>query len=211
MNKEKRVPEGNPAQRKAFFTPRNIAWLAILLALTVVLQIWGSAINIGGASLNLSLIPIVVAAILLGALAGAIMGFVCGVVILITVVMGLEPLSLLMFQDHPFITVTLIFVKTTAAGFVAGLIYKAFSHKKPYLGTFVAAIAAPVVNTGLYILGALLMSDTITASGYADGMSVIYFLVVAVAGVNFLLELAVNLVAAPAVYTVEKAVKRRMY
>ena len=132
MNKEKRVPEGNPAQRKAFFTPRNIAWLAILLALTVVLQIWGSAINIGGASLNLSLIPIVVAAILLGALAGAIMGFVCGVVILITVVMGLEPLSLLMFQDHPFITVTLIFVKTTAAGFVAGLIYKAFSHKKPY-------------------------------------------------------------------------------
>ncbi|PWM70403.1 MAG: hypothetical protein DBX59_11160 [Bacillota bacterium] len=215
MNKqqEARLPQENAAktEKRTFFTPRNIAWFAVLLALTVVLQIWGSAVKIGGVSLNLSLIPIVLAAIMLGAFAGALMGLACGVVILIYVVMGTEPLSLLMFQDHPFITVALILVKTTAAGFVSGLIYKALMKKHPYAGTFVASAAAPVVNTGLYILGALLMSDTIAASGFADGMSVLYFLVVVAAGVNFLLELAVNLVASPAVFTVVKTVKRRAY
>lgn len=215
MNKqqEARLPQENAAktEKRTFFTPRNIAWFAVLLALTVVLQIWGGAVKIGGVSLNLSLIPIVLAAIMLGAFAGALMGLACGVVILIYVVMGTEPLSLLMFQDHPFITVALILVKTTAAGFVSGLIYKAFMKKHPYAGTFVASAAAPVVNTGLYILGALLMSDTIAASGFADGMSVLYFLVVVAAGVNFLLELAVNLVASPAVFTVVKTVKRRAY
>ena len=67
MNKqqENRLPEEKTAktEKRAFFTSRNIAWFAILLALTIVLQIWGSAIKIGGVSLNLSLIPIVLAAI----------------------------------------------------------------------------------------------------------------------------------------------------
>lgn len=220
MNKEEKkvsAPGGeaeNTAvkkQKTAFFTPRNIAWFAVLLALTVVLQIWGSAIKIGGVSLNLSLIPIVLAAIMLGPAAGALMGFACGAVILIYVVLGTEPLSLLMFQDHPFITVALILVKTTAAGLVSGLLFKVFAKKYPYAGTFAASAAAPVVNTGLYILGALLMSDTIAASGFADGMSALYFLITVAAGVNFLVEFAVNLAVSPAIYSVIKTIKRRAY
>ena len=215
MNKqqENRLPEEKTAktEKRAFFTSRNIAWFAILLALTIVLQIWGSAIKIGGVSLNLSLIPIVLAAIMLGAAAGALMGFACGVIILIYVVMGTEPLSLLMFQDHPLITVVMVLVKTSAAGLVSGLIYKIFSAKHPYAGTFAAAAVVPVVNTGLYILGALLMSDTIAASGFADGMSALYFLVVIAAGVNFLVEFAVNLAVSPAIYAVVGAIGRRAY
>ena len=79
------------------------------------------------------------------------------------------------------------------------------------LGTFAAAAVAPVVNTGLYILGALLMSDTIAASGFADGMSALYFLVVIAAGVNFLVEFAVNLAVSPAIYAVVGAIGRRAY
>ena len=172
---------------------------------------WGSAVRIGANTVNLSLIPVVLAAILLGPLAGAVMGFASAAVILIYVVLGTEPLSFMMFQDHQFITVALILIKTTAAGLVAGVLYKVLERKNPYLATFVAAGAAPVVNTGLYILGALLMSDTIAASGFADGMSAIYFLVVVAAGVNFLIEFAVNMVASPAIYSVIRVVRKRSY
>ena len=53
---------------KDFFSARNIAYLAVLSALVIVLQLWGSAIQIGLAGLNLSfvLIPITLGAIILG-------------------------------------------------------------------------------------------------------------------------------------------------
>ena len=219
MNKEEKNAENlsltpelaKEKERKKLFTSRNIAWFAILLALTVVLQVWGSAVRIGANTLNLSLIPVVLAAILLGPLAGAVMGLASAAVILIYVVLGTEPLSFMMFQDHPFITVALILIKTTAAGFVAGILFQLISRKNAYVATFAAAAAAPVVNTGLYILGALLMSDTIAASGFADGMSAIYFLVVVAAGVNFLIEFAVNMVASPAIFSVIKVIRKRSY
>lgn len=219
MNKEEKNAENlslspeleKEKERKKLFTSRNIAWFAILLALTVVLQVWGSAVRIGANTVNLSLIPVVLAAILLGPLAGAVMGFASAAVILIYVVLGTEPLSFMMFQDHPFITVALILIKTTAAGFVAGILFQLISRKNAYVATFAAAAATPVVNTGLYILGALLMSDTIAASGFADGMSAIYFLVVVAAGVNFLIEFAVNMVASPAIFSVIKVIRKRSY
>ena len=218
MNKEEKNAENlsltpelaKEKERKKLFTSRNIAWFAILLALTVVLQVWGSAVRIGANTVNLSLIPVVLAAILLGPLAGAVMGFASAAVILIYVVLGTEPLSFMMFQDHPFITVALILIKT-AAGFVAGILFQLISRKNAYVATFAAAAAAPVVNTGLYILGALLMSDTIAASGFADGMSAIYFLVVVAAGVNFLIEFAANMVASPAIFSVIKVIRKRSY
>ena len=54
-----------------FFTSRNIAFLAVLLALVIVLQIWASAIPLGATRISLTLIPIVLGAVLLGPAAGA--------------------------------------------------------------------------------------------------------------------------------------------
>ncbi|MFR6056029.1 MAG: hypothetical protein ACLUHK_05520 [Eubacteriales bacterium] len=53
MNKEEKnaAPAAEAPERGKLFTSRNIAWFAILLALTVVLQIWGSAIRIGANTL----------------------------------------------------------------------------------------------------------------------------------------------------------------
>ena len=75
--------------------------------------------------------------------------------------------------------------------------------------TFVASAAAPVINTGLFILGALIMvRDTLTAN-FVNGTSVIYFLIIGCAGVNFLIELALNLVVAPALVRVTRALEKR--
>ena len=45
MDKEKNISAGSAEEKGKFFTSRNIAWFAVLLALTVVLQIWGFPIT----------------------------------------------------------------------------------------------------------------------------------------------------------------------
>lgn len=195
---------------KKFFTSRNIAFLAVLLALVIVLQLWGSAIRIGATSLSLVLIPIVLGAVLLGPLAGAFLGFAFGLIVVIVGVSGADAFTFILFSDHPVLTVALCLLKGTAAGFVSGIVYKAIRKKNEYAAVIVASLAAPVVNTGLFILGALFMSDTLSANFVADGTSVIYFLVIGCAGLNFVIEFFVNAVASPAIYTVERVVERTL-
>ncbi len=198
-------------ERKRFFTSRNIAFLAVLLALVIVLQVFASAIPIGTTKISLTLIPIVLGALLLGPLAGAFLGAAFGTVVIIAALMGADPFTYILLTDHPVLTVALCLIKGAAAGFVAGLIYKAIRKKNEYVAVVAASLSAPVVNTGLFILGALFMSDTLTANFVADGMTVIYFLVIGCAGINFIIEFIVNAVASPAIYTVERVVERAIF
>ena len=195
-------------ERKRFFTSRNIAFLAVLLALVIVLQVFASAVPIGATRISLTLIPIVLGAVLLGPLAGAFLGAAFGVVVIVVALTGGDPFTFTLFGDHPVLTVALCLTKGAAAGFVAGLLYKAIRKKNEYAAVLTASLAAPVVNTGLFILGALLMSDTLNANFVADGTTVMYFLVIGCAGINFIIEFIVNAVASPAIYTVERVVER---
>lgn len=193
-----------------FFTSRNIAFLAILLALVIVLQVWASAIPIGATRISLTLIPIVLGAVLLGPAAGAFLGAAFGVVVIVVALTGGDPFTFTLLGDHPVLTVVLCLVKGAAAGLVAGLLYRAVRKKNEYAAVFAASLAAPVVNTGLFILGALLMSDTLRANFVADGTTVMYYLIIVCAGLNFVVEFIVNAVASPAIYTVERVVERRI-
>lgn len=56
--------------------------------------------------------------------------------------------------------------------------------------------------------GALCISDVI-AELFAGGASVLYFLVIGCAGVNFLVEFAVNMILSPALWAVIRALERR--
>ena len=188
-----------------FFTSRNIAFLAVLLALVIVLQIWASAIPLGATRISLTLI-----AVLLGPAAGAFLGAAFGIVVVVVAVAGGDPFTLTLLSDHPALTVLLCLVKGAAAGAAAGLLFKLVRRKNEYAAVFAAALSAPVVNTGLFILGALLMSDTIGANFVADGTTVLYFLVIGCAGLNFVVEFIVNAVASPAIYTVERLIERRV-
>lgn len=194
-----------------FFTSRNIAFLAVLLALVIVLQIWASAIPLGATRISLTLIPIVLGAVLLGPAAGAFLGAAFGIVVVVVAVAGGDPFTLTLLSDNPALTVLLCLVKGAAAGAAAGLLFKLVRRKNEYAAVFAAALSAPVVNTGLFILGALLMSDTLIGANFvADGTTVLYFLVIGCAGLNFVVEFIVNAVASPAIYTVERLIERRV-
>ncbi|MCD8295112.1 MAG: ECF transporter S component [Clostridia bacterium] len=192
------------------FTARNITFFAILCALVVVLQVWGGSIHIGATSLSFVLVPIVLGGMILGAAAGALLGLVFGIIVIIYGVTGADPFTFILFSEHPVLTIVLCLVKGLAAGLVSGLLYKLISKKNKYAASFVASASAPIVNTGLFILGALCMSGTIASNFLVDGETVIYFLVIGCAGINFIVEFVINIVLSPALHSIVSIVEKRI-
>ncbi len=181
---------------------RRLAGLALFTAIVVVLQLLGSFIKVGPFAVSLVLIPIVVGAAVYGVSAGAWLGFVFGVVVTIAVVTGADAGGYIMFSARPVMTVLVCLIKGTAAGYVAGLLYRAIGKnigkKHPLAGVIVAAAAAPVVNTGLFVLAMVLFYQP-QLQAWAGGTAVATYVVTGLVGVNFLLELGVNLVLSPTI------------
>ena len=194
----------------SFFSARRIAWFAILLTLVIVLQIWGSAIPFAGTTLNLTLIPVVLSAIILGPIAGALLGIVVGIIITINAFAGTDAFTLFLYQNSPVMTFLIIFVKGSLAGFIPGAIFKALK-KNPLLAIFLAAGSAPIVNTAIFVIGSLIISGTIGGFMSANGIggqTVIYFVIIVCAGINFLVEFAINMVLSPALLRVIKVIDK---
>lgn len=189
--------------------------LAILTAIVILLQCFGGLLRLPfmGTAGNLVLIPIAIGAILLGPAAGAWLGLVCGAVILIFGVTGADPFTHILFEAQPVITALICLVKTTLAGFLSALVFRAIKGINEYLALFVAAVVVPVVNTGIFVLGGLTILDTIRAAGealqlLAEGADVIAFIFLGLAGVNFLFELGVTLLLTPAIERILTAVRK---
>ena len=194
--------------QKNLFSSKRITGLAIFFALVIVLQWFGSYIRIGATTLNFVLVPIVLGSIIYGCSGGAMLGFISGFVILLQGIFGIDPFTAILFNDHPVLTSLVCLVKGTVAGFLSGVVFRLCAKKNPYVGVFLAGATAPIVNTGLFILGALFMSDTLNANFVEDGTTVLYFLIIVCAGVNFLVEFAINLISSPAIYKIIRIVKR---
>lgn len=195
-------------EEKSFFTAKNVTILGVLTAIIVVLQIFGSYFRIGTISLSFVLVPIVIGGILTGVIGGTTLGFIFGVITLVMGIVGADQFTFILFSDHPFLTILTCVIKGSAAGFMSGFVYKLLKDKNLTLSTFAASAVAPIVNTGLFIVGAFCMADTLNSNFVAENSNVVYFIFIGCAGINFLIELAINLVLAPSVCKIIKAVKR---
>lgn len=193
-------------KNNGYFSARRITWLAILLSLVIVLQTFGGSINIGAVQLNFTLIPIVLGAILLGPLAGLILGFACGVVVLIQVIVGLVPFYTLIWTETPVVAALTCVLKTSVAGLLCGYVYKVVAKKSVYVAVFMASAIVPIVNTGLFVVGCLGMWDAIVM--IAGGSNIFGFIILSLVGFNFFIELAVNVLVAPALYKVIKVIDK---
>ncbi len=186
---------------KKSLSARRITGIAVLLALVIVLQVFGGYFKVGATSLSFVLVPIVLGGMLYGAWVGAFLGFAFGFITLMYGVTGADPFTAILFEAQPFSTALLCLVKGTAAGLISGFAYQFLSKKNKHIGVFTAAATAPIVNTGLFILGSLvLLKETLAVNFVAEGSTIVYFLFIGCAGVNFLVELAINLIFAPTLY-----------
>lgn len=168
---------------------------AILTALVVVLQLMGSFVRFGPFSISLVLVPIVIGASKCGVKIGAWLGFVFGLVVL------LSGDAAAFLAVDVFGTIVTVMVKGTACGLVAGLVYKLLAKYNIYLAVIAAAVACPVVNTGIFLVGCVaFFMETVTEWGTALGFeNVASYMFIGLAGGNFLFELATNIVLSPVV------------
>lgn len=185
---------------------------ALLTALVVVLQLFASGIKLGNVSMTFSLVPIVLGAILYGPLVGGVLGGVFGLVVTIVVVTGADVGGYMMFEKLPALTIFLCMLKGIAAGVAAGWVYRAFRKiGKPIVGVLLAAVACPVTNTAIFCIFLLsFYRDVATAwMGGTTYSNLFVYALLGIAGLNFLVELAINVILAPAIERVIYAIRRR--
>ena len=185
--------------------------LALLTAVIMVLHFSGVAIPAFGTKISLVLIPIALGAMLLGPVAGAILGFIYGMTVFISLgVMHMDPFTGFLFDQTPVMAALICTVKTTAAGFVGGWVYRVLSKKNMLLAVFVAAALVPTVNTGIFVLGCFLIYNTISEFAAGAGYSAVYFILIICAGINYLLELAINLIFSPALERLVRLLSKKI-
>ena len=80
------------------------------------------------------------------------------------------------------------------------------SKKNQTLATFIAAAIVPIVNTGLFIIGCLLMTNSVYAM--AGTQNVLIFILVSLVTFNFFVEFAINIIVSPALNSVLKIIKK---
>lgn len=188
------------------FDTKKLTGVALLTAIVIVLQLIGSyfPLRVGPFSLSFVLVPIVVGAALFGWKAGAWLGFIFGV----TVLLSGDAAAFL--PINPIGTVLVVLVKGTAAGLAAGVVYKLASRLNGIVAVFAAVAVCPIVNTGIFLIGCVVFFlETISGWASAAGIeNVGVYMVTGLAGVNFLLELLINLVLGPVIVRIIKIAKK---
>ena len=187
----------------------HFVFLAFLIAIVVVLQLFASAIPLGQTQFSLVLIPIALGAMILGPMAGGILGFIFGFIVLMAGITGTDFFTATLFQNAPFITSLLCLGKGTLAGIATGLVYKLIQKKSEFAAIIAAAATTPIVNTGLFAFGSLFLKKTLEANFQPDGVSFLYFIFIIIIGINFLVEFAVNLIFSPALVRVVAVIKKQ--
>ncbi len=198
--------------KRKLFSARNIALMGVLMALVVILQSIALVTSIFlPTSLSFVLIPIVLGAVIIGPLAGGVLGFLFGIIVIIFGVAGLDQFTSMLLANEPWLTVLTCLLKGIAAGVVPGLLYKLIAKKNRYAALVVASLSAPIVNTGLFIVGCLMISGTIAGFTANGTMSeIVYFLFIGCAGWNFIIEFSINLVLGPAIHRVVLVVEKQL-
>ena len=194
----------------------RLVQLALLVALIFAMQYIGtvatSALKGIGVELSFVLIPIVVGAFILGPVEGAFLGLIFGIMTVVLTVMAPGSSMYIIFDASPVLFCVVAIAKAVLAGLGSGLIYKglnkAFGGKYTYLRTLIASASAPIINTGIYLLGMCCFFSDIISEKFSSGQNVFIFLVLLI-WVNFLIEFAINVLLTPAIIRIVDVVKKK--
>lgn len=189
---------------------RRTTGLAVFTAIIAVLTVLCNFVRFGPFSITLALAPIIIGTAMYGKSAGAYLGGVFGLVVLVTGLLGWDGGTvMLLLSISPVALVAIVMIKGIAAGWVSGLVYRAIERKSEKSAVILAGIVCPVVNTGLFIIGMLIFFfDTLNGWAAAKGQELLLYLIAGLTGVNFLVELAVNLLLSSGICRIIKAGKR---
>lgn len=187
---------------------KRMAGIALLMAMIVVMQAIGGMIPpVGGFSISLVLIPIVLGAAIFGPKAGAILGGTFGIIVAINCITGADPGGAMVFQANPILCILVVLAKGILAGFASGAVYKVVKGFNSYLAMLLSAIVAPVVNTGVFI-GCMYLFFIDVLAQWAGGGDILGYILTGLILANFVPELIINVVFSPAGNLISKTVNK---
>ena len=175
---------------------KKIVGIGLFTAIVVVLQLLGGGIRFGTMfSITLVLVPIVVGAAVYGWQAGAWLGLAFGVAVLLSGDAG--PF----LSVNPMGAVSVVLIKGILCGLLSGIVYALTEHINSTIAVVLAALTCPIVNTGVFLIGCnLFFYDTLVEWAAVYGFpSAANYMILGLAGINFLIELAVNIALAPTI------------
>ena len=171
---------------------KKMTTVALLAALVVVLQLLGGMIPpVGGFTISLVLIPIVLGAALYGPGAGALLGAAFGLVVVVGCITGTDAGGAMVFQANPLLCILVVMGKGILAGAVSGWVYGLLKGKSPLAAMVCAAIVCPVVNTGTFLLCMWAFYLDILAA-WAGGGDILGYVLSGLVLCNFLPEVIIN-------------------
>ena len=186
---------------------QRLAVLAVLTAIVIILQV-AVVIPLGPFTVTLTMLPIIIGAILYGPMGGAILGAAFGIVVSIQVVTGAAgAFSTAMLEFQPAATILVCLLKGIAAGAAAGAFFRLFRRRSFYLGVVMAAVIAPVINTGIFSIVCLTIFRSLIENALGTSGNLLFVFLTTFIGLNFLVEFGVNVALTPVVMRILRAVK----
>ena len=183
---------------------RRKTGLALFASIIVVLQVLSNFVRFGPFPITLALAPIIIGAAVYGSSAGALLGGVFGLVVFLTGIAGWDgSVVMLLMGINPIGCIVICIGKGVMAGWISGLVYRLLAKKSELAGVVTAGIVCPVVNTGLFVVGMLAFFSA-TLESWAGGQAILTYAIFGLAGINFVVELLVNLVLSSGITSVIK-------
>ena len=185
---------------------RKMVMISILGVIIVVLQALATFISSAGlfpVAFTLALVPILVGSAMYGIGAGTILGTVFGVI-----VFAIDPTAHFLMGMNFLATAAICIGKGALAGLAAGVTYKALEKANRLVAIITAGIIVPIVNTGCFVLGMLLFFKDTIIGWSAGSASFGSYIIFGLCGINFVVELCVNLILATAIKTIVGQAKK---
>ena len=115
----------------------------------------------------------------------------------------------LFMQYSPAGCIATLLLKGILAGLLSGLVYKLLSKKHPLGAVTCSAIVAPIINSGVFVLGCyIFIWDELVSLAGQSGVG-IGMLLFGLAGMNFIVELIINIVLCPSVYRILQIITKK--
>ena len=172
---------------------KKMVQLAVLVAIIVIMAYTPLGfLMVGPVSITFMMIPVAVAAIVVGPTGGAIAGGVFGLTAFLRG-FGLSPFATTLMNINPIYTFILMVIPRVLAGWIPGLIYQVVSRRKnKTLAAMSASLAAPICNTVLFVSTLFFLFGS---TEYIRGFGVsTWAIIVTLVGVNGIVEAGVGFV-----------------
>lgn len=185
------------------FSTRKLVTLAMLSAVLLVMSFTPLGyLNIGPLAISLNMIPVGIAAVVLGPQGGAVLGSMFGLTSFLQCIGigGTSAMGVVLFGINPFLAFVQRFVPRLLAGLLSGYVYRLMKKVTNHtLASFITGTCAALLNTILFMAALILLfGRTDYIQDLMNGRNVIVF-VCAFVGINAVVEIVAATLAVGAV------------